>query len=71
MEIIEFELHLFAQIMTIIFVGLYVIFAFVVIKQVHMMNETLEVDFEKVISALAYIHFLFAIVVFVLSFFIL
>jgi hypothetical protein len=46
---------------------LYIIFAFVVQRQVNMMTNTLELTFEKPIKALAIIHLLFSIAVFILA----
>lgn len=47
--------------------GIYLVFAFVVVRQVKLMTDTLEVDFEKPVIFLAYIHLLFAICVLLLS----
>lgn len=62
-------IYLFAKVMTLVFVGLYIIFAFVVVKQVQLMNETIEVDFEKVISMMSFVHLIFAVVVFIFALF--
>ncbi|BCX14428.1 MAG: hypothetical protein KatS3mg088_111 [Patescibacteria group bacterium] len=47
---------------------LYIIFSLVIIRQVNLMNKTLEVNFEKPIALLSYIHFLFAVGVFIFAF---
>lgn len=39
----------------------YLIFALVVVRQVRIMNETLDVGFEGVLSLLSYLHLFFAI----------
>lgn len=39
----------------------YIIFAFVIVKQVWKMTETLEVGLEGLIRAVAILHFLFAV----------
>ncbi len=41
--------------------GFYIIFAFVIVKQVGKMTETLEVGLEGLVRALAIMHFLFAV----------
>jgi hypothetical protein len=46
---------------------IYIIFAFVVLKQVNLMTDTLEVDFEKPIKAVAIFHFIFAVFVLVFA----
>jgi hypothetical protein len=49
---------------------IYVIFAFVVMKQVSLMTATLELDFEKPIKIVATLHFVFAIFVLIYAFFV-
>lgn len=46
---------------------LYLIFSFVVVKQVGLMIETLEVDYEQGVKLLAWLHFLFALAVLVFA----
>lgn len=46
---------------------LYLVFAFVVVRQVKLMTDTLEVGFEFPIRLLSYVHLLFAFLVFLLS----
>lgn len=46
---------------------LYVIFAFVVVRQVSIMLNTLELGFETPIRFLSWSHFVFAVCVFVLA----
>lgn len=41
----------------------YSVFAFVIIRQVNLMTETLEIELEGLIKAAAIIHFIFAILV--------
>lgn len=50
-----------------IFLIIYIIFAFVIVRQVQLMTQTLEVGFEKQLKFLAILHFLFAIAVLVFS----
>ncbi|OGM32700.1 hypothetical protein A2803_01445 [Candidatus Woesebacteria bacterium RIFCSPHIGHO2_01_FULL_44_21] len=41
--------------------GFYIIFAFVIVRQVNKMTETLEVGLESVLRAVAILHLLFSI----------
>lgn len=43
----------------------YIIFAFVILKQVNKMTDTLEVGFEGVLRTLAILHLLFAVLAFI------
>ena len=54
----------------IIFLFLYLIFATVVIRQVKMMTETLEVGFETQVKFIVLLHFVIALVVFLMSIFV-
>ena len=66
-ENIEFSVLVLIKIATLIFLAIYIIFAGVVIKQVKVMTETLEVGFEGPIRILAFVHFVFALVVLFLA----
>lgn len=55
----------------LIILALYIIFAFVVVRQVQLMTATLEVGFESQLKFLSFIHFLFAIGVLIFAFIIL
>jgi hypothetical protein len=46
---------------------LYIVFAFVVVRQVSIMLNTLELGFETPIRILSWVHLLFAVAVFVLA----
>ena len=59
------------KIFAIIALVIYVVFAFVVVRQVQLMVDTLEVGFERPIKILVAVHFVFAILVLVLAFFVL
>lgn len=47
--------------------SMYIVFAFVVVKQVKLMNETLEIGFEEPIKIISFVHMFIAIFVFVLA----
>lgn len=49
----------------------YIVFAFVVVKQVSTMNRTLDVGIETQISIVSYIHLIFAVLVFLTALFVL
>lgn len=53
------------------FLVLYIIFALVVVKQVRVMNATLDVGHESIMTLVSYIHLSFAVFVFFLTFFLL
>ncbi len=56
-----------AKILVLIALGIYLIFALVVIRQVGIMTKTLEVGFELPIKMIALVHLLFAVGVFILG----
>jgi len=53
------------KIAAVIGMSIYNIFAFIIIKQVNLMTQTLEVDLEKTIKGVAVAHFIFSIFVLV------
>ncbi len=55
------------KILVIILLGIYIVFAFVIVRQVQLMTDTLEVGFEKQLKFLSFLHFLFAIAVLIFS----
>jgi hypothetical protein len=58
------------KIAVIIGLVIYAIFAFVVLKQVNLMIETLEIDFEKPIKSVAMAHFIYALFVLIFALFV-
>ena len=62
---------LMVKIAVLIGLIIYIIFAFVIVKQVNLMTDTLELGQERIIRTLSYAHFIFAIFVFFLAFVIL
>lgn len=55
------------KVLILVFLLIYVVFAFVVVKQVKLMTVTLEVGFEKQLKLLSFIHLLFALAVLVFA----
>jgi hypothetical protein len=62
--------YLSIKVAAIIGLSIYNIFAFIVIKQVNLMTQTLEVDWEGVIRGAAVIHFIFSMGVLLYAIFI-
>lgn len=58
---------LIAKIFVLIALGLYIVFAGVVVKQVGLMIKTIEAGFEAPIKFVAWGHLLFAVGIFVLA----
>ncbi len=61
--------HAFDSLLNIIFSILllvYIVFAFIVIRQVKSMSKTLETTFSPVIQLFSYIHFAVAVIIFLL-----
>ena len=56
-----------AKIFVLFALGLYIVFAFVVIKQVSLMTRTVEVGLEGFIKLIAWAHLIFAVVVFFIA----
>lgn len=55
------------KIFVIILLAIYIVFAFVIVRQVQLMTDTLEVGFETQLKFLAFLHFLFAVAVLVFA----
>lgn len=53
------------KILACILLGMYGIFALVVVRQVKLMTDTLRLGFESVMRFLAYAHLIFAVIVFI------
>jgi len=65
--LIGISVWLIAKIFVLIALGLYIVFAGVIVKQVGLMIKTVEVGFEAPIKFVAWGHFLFAVGIFVLA----
>lgn len=55
------------KIAVVIALGLYIVFAIVVVRQVQLMTDTLEVGFEGPLRFLAIMHLLFAVAVLIFA----
>ncbi|OGM26882.1 hypothetical protein A3D00_05435 [Candidatus Woesebacteria bacterium RIFCSPHIGHO2_02_FULL_38_9] len=70
MDVIPFlgiSVWLVVKIAVLILLLLYIVFAFVIVKQVGLMIDTLSVGFEKPVRAISLFHLLFAISTFILA----
>lgn len=61
------QISLVIKIFSLILLGLYLIFALVVVRQVQLMTDTLQVGFEASIKLISWIHLIFAAVVFLVA----
>lgn len=52
----------------LIFMVIYIVFAFVIYRQVVSMTRTLEVGFERALKTFVFGHFLFAVITFIVAF---
>ena len=64
-NIVNFNFWIIIKILALIVLGIYVIFAFVIKRQVRVMTDTLTLGFEPIVKFLSLAHLLFAIAVFV------
>lgn len=55
------------KILIIILLAIYIVFSYVIIRQVQLMTDTLVIGFETQLKFLAFIHFLFAVGVLIFS----
>lgn len=60
-----FNIWILIKALSLVLLGMYLIFSLVVVRQVKMMTDTLQLGFESLIRTLAYIHLIFAIFVFI------
>lgn len=59
-----FDLWIIIKVFALILLGMYLIFALVIVKQVKMMTDTLQLGFESAAKTLSYLHLAFAVLVF-------
>lgn len=64
-ELINFSFWIVIKIMILIALGLYIIFSFVITRQVKIMTDTLVLGFEGMAKLLALLNLVFAVIVFV------
>lgn len=59
-----FNIWIIIKVLSLVVLGMYIIFAFVITRQVKTMTSTLTLGFEGVAKFLSFIHLLFAMLVF-------
>jgi len=67
LSLADFSVWPLIKIFILIFLIIYAIFAFVIIRQVGLMTDTVQVGFEKQLKILSFAHFLFAIAVLIFA----
>jgi len=55
------------KLMTLVGLGIYIVFAFVIVRQEQLMSKVIEAESEKILSVLAWLHFGVSVVVFFLA----
>lgn len=59
-----FNIWFLFKALSIVLLGMYLVFSLVVVRQVKMMTDTLQLGFEGLVRTLAYTHLIFAVLVF-------
>ena len=67
LPILGVSVWLIAKVLVLFALTIYAIFAFVVVRQIQLMTDTLEVGFEAPIRFLGISHLIFSLVIFVLA----
>lgn len=67
LPIINISIWTIAKAMVLFALGIYIVFAVVVLRQIRLMSETLKIGLEKGVRTLGVIHLLFSIAVFILA----
>jgi hypothetical protein len=55
------------KLMTLLGLGIYIVFAFVIVRQEQLMSKVIEAQSEKILSVLAWLHLGAAVVIFFLA----
>lgn len=58
-----FNIWFLIKILSLVLIGMYLVFALVVVRQVKLMTDTLQLGFEGVVRLLAWGHLVFAVLV--------
>lgn len=66
-ELLNIDIWAVAKIFVLIAMSIYIVFAFVIVRQSKIMTDTLELGLEKAIRTVALAHMLFAIGTFVIA----
>lgn len=68
LPIVGISIWLIVKIFFLVGLLVYLVFAFVVLRQINIMNETLDVGFEVPVRILGYVHFFFVIALIIIVF---
>ena len=64
-------IFLIIKVASLLFLALYTLFAAIMVRQEHLMDKVIDETFEPVLKILVLLHFIFALGILILSFFIL
>ncbi len=67
LPIVGVSVWMIIKVLVLVAFAIYGVFAFVVLRQIQLMTDTLEVGFEAPIGMLGISHFVFSLVIFVLA----
>jgi hypothetical protein len=67
LNLLNFNIWAVIKILSLAALGLYVVFAFVITRQVKVMTDTLSLGFESVAKFLAFIHLILSIFIFIVA----
>lgn len=62
--ILNINTWFFVKTAALILLGMYLVFSYVVVRQVRLMTDTLQLGFEGLVKMLAFGHLVFAVLVF-------
>jgi hypothetical protein len=60
-----FSIWIIIKILILVILAMYIVFAFVITRQVNVMTNTLTLGFEPVVRFLAFVHLAFSVIVFI------
>lgn len=63
-SIFDVSIWLVVKVATLILLGIYLVFALVIVRQIKLMTSTLTLGYEGLITLFGYTHLIFAILVF-------
>ena len=65
--ILNIQIWQLAKIFVLFGLSIYIVFGFVVLRQVKLMNDTLQTEYENLLRIIAFFHFLFTIAIFIFA----
>jgi hypothetical protein len=67
LPIVGFSIWLVVKIFVVVALGIYLIFALVVVRQVRLMIDTVKIGFEMALTVMAYSHLILAVLILILA----